>query len=304
MPFGPGTYGPSLEGGVQEALDSVRGASSSGSPATPSTSGGSSASGVPLGGNDMLNSPSGLDLFMAAIRALESGGGDPRGDYTAVGPPTGKYGRARGAYQIMEKIWPGWAAEAGIPGADWRDPAAQDRVARYKMTQYFNKYGRWDAVAVAWFAGPGRVKDYLEGRADGVSDVTGTTVPKYVQIVNEHMQEFKDEYGEPGETVGAVGQRIAQKTANQSQQVFADIDQEIDPNFLGAGRGDLQGEVAPVDLDPRTALTYLMKQVSDLVAGGERIPYDEIPDARDEAEEAAEEGDRGGPDNSNDVEVV
>lgn len=122
-----------------------------------------------------------LDDFMNAISSLESGH-----NYNAVGPPTGKYGRALGRYQIMSKIWPAWAAEAGIPGADWRNPANQDRVARHKMTQYYNRYGRWDLVAVAWFAGAGTAnKAERNGIASvgGLDDVLGTTVSKYVQRI-------------------------------------------------------------------------------------------------------------------------
>lgn len=122
-----------------------------------------------------------LDDFMNAISSLESGH-----DYSAVGPDTGKYGRALGRYQIMSEIWPAWAAEAGIPGADWRDPGNQERVARHKMTQYYNRYGRWDLVAVAWFAGAGTAnKAERNGIASvgGLDDVLGTTVSKYVKRI-------------------------------------------------------------------------------------------------------------------------
>lgn len=128
----------------------------------------------------------GLDQFMAAIRQLESGG-----NYEAIGPYTGStYGRARGAYQVMETIWPAWAKEAGIPGADWRNPDAQDRVARYKMRQYFERFGRWDLVAVAWFAGPGRAEQAARQGIQSVgelSDVIGTSVTQYVQKAMDLM---------------------------------------------------------------------------------------------------------------------
>ena len=127
-----------------------------------------------------------LSKFMYAIGKLESGG-----NHNAVGPDTGStYGRARGKYQIMETIWPGWAKEAGIPGADWRDPEAQERVARYKMSQYYQRFGRWDLVAVAWFAGPGRAaKAKREGidSVGGLSDMLGTSVAKYVRKTMDYM---------------------------------------------------------------------------------------------------------------------
>lgn len=119
-----------------------------------------------------------LQKFMHAIGTLESGN-----DYYAIGPQTGKYGKARGRYQIMEKIWPGWAKEAGIPGANWRDPKAQDKVAAHKMSQYYDRYKRWDLVAIAWFAGPGRANKAEQegiGSVADIADVTGTDIAKYV----------------------------------------------------------------------------------------------------------------------------
>lgn len=128
----------------------------------------------------------GIDKFMQAIGTLESGN-----RYDAVGPNTGStYGRARGKYQIMETIWPGWAREAGVPNADWRDPQAQEHVARYKMSQYFKRYGRWDLVAVAWFAGPGRANQAQKQgiqSVGGLSDVIGTSVAQYVDKTMDLM---------------------------------------------------------------------------------------------------------------------
>lgn len=129
-----------------------------------------------------------LEAFMNAIGTLESGN-----NYGAIGPHTGsRYGRARGRYQIMETIWPAWAREAGIGGADWRDPAAQDRVAKYKMSQYYRQFGSWDLVAVAWFAGPGRAAQAKKQGLTSVGqirDVLGTSVTGYVAKTMKLMGE-------------------------------------------------------------------------------------------------------------------
>lgn len=95
-----------------------------------------------------------LRAFMDAIAKVESGGeSDP---YRATGPAYHeRYGRAQGKYQIMSKIWPDWARQAGYAGASPWDPRAQEAVTAYKMQEYFNRYRRWDLVAVAWFAGVG-----------------------------------------------------------------------------------------------------------------------------------------------------
>ncbi|HEY7821699.1 MAG TPA: transglycosylase SLT domain-containing protein, partial [Acidimicrobiia bacterium] len=122
-----------------------------------------------------------LQQFMNALGQVESGN-----NYDAVGPYTGAtYGHARGRWQIMEKIYPGWAREAGVDPNDM-SPEAQDRVAAHKMQQYFNRYGSWELVAVAWFAGPGRAdRAAREGVTSlkGIADVLGTDVPGYVSKV-------------------------------------------------------------------------------------------------------------------------
>jgi hypothetical protein len=148
-----------------------------------------------------------LESFMNALGQLESGN-----NYGAVGPQTKTYGRARGRFQIMEKIWPAWAREAGIPGASYNDPAAQDRVARHKMTQYYNRYGSWDLVAVAWFAGPARAdKAKKSGIASvgKIKDVLGTDVASYVQKVNANMG--KAGGATPGSDKAAMPQRGSDK---------------------------------------------------------------------------------------------
>lgn len=128
-----------------------------------------------------------LAHFKQAIANIESAGGN----YGALGPVLKSGNRARGKYQIMSQYWDAWAKEAGVPGADWRDPAMQERVASYKFTQYFKQYRRWDAVAVAWFAGPSRAQKFVEGNTSvmGISDVLGTSVSKYVQRVNGYLQQ-------------------------------------------------------------------------------------------------------------------
>ncbi len=117
--------------------------------------------------DDLVTNRTGLadmtvDLFMATIADIESGG-----DY---GTPPNGYG-AKGKYQILESNWDAWCEEAGLPaGSPWT-PANQDRVARYKMLAYYERYGNWQEVAIAWNAGeswigsqalPEETVDYLE----------------------------------------------------------------------------------------------------------------------------------------------
>jgi len=116
--------------------------------------------------NEMTNdsNPALIDMYLEALKMQESSG-----NYQAQHKPevitdivTGKKIRVQaiGAYGILDINWTGtktqksWAKQAGYSGADWHDPVAQDAVAKYKVQEYFNKYGSWDAVSVAWFAGP------------------------------------------------------------------------------------------------------------------------------------------------------
>jgi hypothetical protein len=89
-----------------------------------------------------------LDKFMAAIASKESGG-----NYDARNPDSGAYGK----FQIMPSNWPAWSQAAGLPPHAPRTPENQERVARFIMAGYYKQFGNWRDVAIAWYAGPGRV---------------------------------------------------------------------------------------------------------------------------------------------------
>lgn len=150
-----------------------------------------------------------LPQFMAAIRQVESGN-----RYDIVGTDHGsRYGVARGAYQIMSGIWGGWASAAGLAGADWRDPAAQDAVARHRMTKYYEQYGDWRLVAAAWFGGEGaanKLRDRGEDAVASTADGFGTTVPQYVQRVVNNFG------GSANSTSGNAADRAVTNTAQRT----------------------------------------------------------------------------------------
>lgn len=182
-----------------------------------------------------------LQAFMRSIGQLESGG-----RYHILGPQT-KYGRPRGKYQILDSNWSAWAKEAGIPGADWRDPSAQERVAAYKFLQYYNNYGgRWDAVAVAWFAGPGRARKYLENASSVThfQDVLGTSVGGYVERVMDGMGKNlgRNPYelgyldfsvGDPAVPQNSGQVQTIEQAADRAMQAFSSIFKG-EPRTMGA----------------------------------------------------------------------
>ena len=162
-----------------------------------------------------------LDTFMETMKMQESSG-----DYSAIGPVT-RYGRALGAYQIVEDNWDNWSKEAyyegynqmsaqqrkNLPNLNWEDPKTQDRTARYKFTQYYNKYKSWDLVAIAWFAGPGNA-DIVKRNTDlnprllpedaknlvdimSYKDVLGKDVGGYVNDVMTNMNKELENKGMP-----------------------------------------------------------------------------------------------------------
>lgn len=134
-----------------------------------------------------------LATFMAATRRLESG--SFQGNYGAQGRVIPSGNRALGAYQIMSHIWDGWAVNAGIAGANWRDPAAQDRVARYQMKKYYDQYQNWELVAVAWYAGGSRATSVLNRYGSNatnaeIANVVGSSIADYAnKVVNRYAAE-------------------------------------------------------------------------------------------------------------------
>ena len=120
--------------------------------------------------------PEGLQQFMVKLRTVETGGSaDPYHtwsfDHNDDGSPN-----AYGAYQIQPENWIVWAEEAyeagcpllpdgggyptdgnrGYSRFSW-SPMNQDIVASYQMLKYWNEYGNWHNVAVAWNGGGGAV---------------------------------------------------------------------------------------------------------------------------------------------------
>jgi len=153
--------------------------------------------------NEMTNdsNPALIDMYLEALKMQESSG-----NYQAQHTPevitdivTGKKIRVQavGAYGILDINWNGtktqksWAEQAGYKGADWHDPAVQDAVARYKVQEYFNKYGSWDAVSVAWFAGAGNANELVNNGTINydLADANGQTIKDYVDEMNTKISE-------------------------------------------------------------------------------------------------------------------
>jgi hypothetical protein len=218
----------------------------------------------------------GLDAFMESLGQLESGG-----DWNAVGPYTGStYGRARGKFQVMEKIYPSWAREAGVNPNDF-SPAAQERVARYKMSQYYNQFGSWDLVAVAWFAGPGRAAEAKKrgiNAVGGIKDMLGTSVATYVKKVRDGMGEG----GGGGAGLAGAWQQIADaakppapKPAAGLPQGWQNLTQDVGQT-VNRALSPMAGGVAPLSQGARTIGAIEAAPGTVLTEGQEQARSDQI----------------------------
>tara|TARA_R100001460_G_scaffold20411_2_gene42299 strand:- start:781 stop:1497 length:717 start_codon:yes stop_codon:yes gene_type:complete len=183
--------------------------------------------------------PALIDIYLEALKMQESSG-----NYQAKHEPsiitdivTGKKIRVQaiGAYGILDINWNGtktqqsWAEQAGYKGADWHDPAVQDAVAKYKVQEFFNRFGSWDAVSVAWFAGDKTAKDLVEtGTIDySKADSNGVDIKEYVSEMNVNignelmtMEVPMETFISPGTVKGPpVPPQLMQQ--KDMQQVFA-----------------------------------------------------------------------------------
>lgn len=127
---------------------------------------------------DEIGSGGDIEAFMQAISGQESGGNP-----NAVNPDSG----AAGMFQIMPSNWVPWAREAGVDPND-RSAANQMRVARHKMLEYYQMFGNWSDVAVAWYAGPGNAEARRAGRLSG--DGSEGAYPTINEYARQAMERF------------------------------------------------------------------------------------------------------------------
>ena len=128
--------------------------------------------------------------------------------------------QALGAYGILDIDFNRFAKDAGLPGFDfraennkaWHDAAVQDKIAKNLAEKYFNRFGSWDLVRVAWYGGPGRAQKL---KNDGNYQLKAN--------VKEDLEKFKLEFS-----------NLSKKevpTNNIGEDVVIN-----DPNNLGLGQ--------------------------------------------------------------------
>jgi hypothetical protein len=191
-------------------------------------------------------------MYLEALKQKESSG-----DYQVLHNPstitdanTGKPIRvqALGAYGILDINWNVWSKQAGLDGADWHDPKAQDIVARYKVQEYFNKYNSWDLVSIAWFAGPNKAKEVMNTGSANLdkTDNTGQSIKEYVNAMNKlvadelmNMEVDIEPMGKQEEPVGPV----VTSTSPNNEVYAAKILDAITRANAGGFRPDFESQV-------------------------------------------------------------
>lgn len=159
-----------------------------------------------------------IDRFLAVLARTESGN-----DPTARNKDSGAFGY----YQILPSNWPAWAKEAGVDPSD-TSAAAQNKVARFKVQQLYDALGSWDAVAVAWYAGPSAAKAYLKNptapRFTKKQTSGGTAYPsiaEYVQRINTTLDNAPSNAQAPVDplSLGAVAPVLAQQAQQPADKL-------------------------------------------------------------------------------------
>lgn len=207
-------------------------------------------------GGEFGTSKKAVDAAMLAISGQESGG-----NYDSVNTDSG----ASGAFQIMPENWPSWAENAGI-GAD--APMTQENqniVARHKMLEYYNQFGNWRDVAIAWYGGPGAV-DYSEAVKNAPQYYNGNEYPsinEYADSVVERMKKIIADWG------GLEEEHSTSTPANNSESVTTP---ETPPSSIEeAPQTESKGGIIDVVKDAVVASARLNPVVGALVDAAEVV---------------------------------
>lgn len=185
-----------------------------------------------------------VDDFMAALAPQESGGNP-----NARNPRTGAYGR----WQIMPSNWPSWAEEAGLGRDAPQTPENQATVARYKMQQYHDQFGSWEAVAVAWFAGPDDGARYAQGDRSMLDGGDGN------MTIGAYVNKVMDALGSP------TSLRDTNPRQADAAQGWTDV-------------GDTPGLADTDPIDPGDALQIALESMSDKIRAAATIEDGATPD--------------------------
>ena len=202
---------------------------------------------------------SGREAFINAIAGQESGG-----NYNAENGDTGAYGK----YQILPSNWPSWAEEAGIGADAPRTPENQEIVARFKLGQYYDKYGARGA-AIAWYGGEGAL-NYSEEALNRKQGDNG----EYPSI-NEYADEVLGRMGNVADSV-----RIDDTIDDTEENYFDNYTDDTIPDSLNPVRGFDVSHLDKGTAQDRNSLLYgeRVKKAKPAPASEEVASFNQILD--------------------------
>ena len=164
--------------------------------------------------DDSDTTPDQVSQIDYALGKIESGHNS-----NALGPLTGENrDRAYGYSQVMGANIPNWTKEilgtSMTPDEYLKNPNAQKAVTRGKIAQYLGQGYSPQDVASMWFSGKPMAQ------AGNASDVTGTTVPDYIQRFNKAY----------GSAETALAQKQGLGAADQRTILENIMGRDLDPN--------------------------------------------------------------------------
>jgi hypothetical protein len=126
-----------------------------------------------------------IEKVLQSLRTVES-----NDDYRYQRPVDvdGVPDRKIGAYGILASKWAQLAEASGIRGATWNDRMAQDHIARWKVTQDYQRLGDWNLTAIGFRFGMKAAMGLLERKATEPATIEGLGVPE----IAEYMRRFKE----------------------------------------------------------------------------------------------------------------
>ncbi len=191
-----------------------------------------------------------IEAFKAGLRKTESGSYDGNRNHNwRWSDGDGEVG----AYGVRASNFAMWASELGYAGADWRDPEVMEVVVTGKINEYYQRYGDWKLVALAWMAGTELADAAVDEPTIGTKNTwMGETVDQLANNVMDAMQAAPEKYA---------------GTAAPTDMPFTPGEQRTTKNLLG---------VEAATVDAKTQLLSLFESQGTDLAGGKRVDYRQI----------------------------
>jgi hypothetical protein len=192
--------------------------------------------------------------FIRSLMMASSGG-----NYESSVTEGGK-GTFVGAYGIPIHQWANWSDAAGYPGASWKDPRAQDAVARWAAQTLYNQFGDWGLVSIAWRFGTDEAMRFRNKfgtlTTTNIAEIWDEAEGVFYNDVVEGMDQTDGPSTMFGYSLPQMGDVQLRFTMEEGEDVLDRTPQEASPAHL--------------------ALQNTLASMADTVAGGKRLPVEDV----------------------------